>query len=332
MKFSKRMIVLFFTVMLLGTALLLPAYAAESDCIQGIAFVSTQALRLRGEASTSAKVLDTAAEDEVVVVLEQVGQWYRVNYNLKEGYMHSSYLTVATKENAELGYGRVTAAAVNLRHKPTTASASLETLPKGTKCYILGVNEGWYKVIAQEKIGYVRSDYLLLTEVPYENKASEQSPKFFRLGKSTGLTPSAAAISGKASNPSAAGTVAVSGSAIVAEAQKYIGAPYVAGGASPSGFDCSGYVYYVLQNLGLNPARTPSSQWTSLGTAVSKEDLQPGDLVFFITASSGAVSHVGIYTGSGQFLHAPNSRSTVSYSSLTTGYWATHYCGARRLS
>ena len=332
MKFSKRMIVLFFTVMLLGTALLLPAYAAESDCIQGIAFVSTQALRLRGEASTSAKVLDTAAEDEVVVVLEQVGQWYRVNYNLKEGYMHSSYLTVATKENAELGYGRVTAAAVNLRHKPTTASASLETLPKGTKCYILGVNEGWYKVIAQEKIGYVRSDYLLLTEVPYENKASEQSPKFFRLGKSTGLTPSAAAISGKASTPSAAGTVAVSGSAIVAEAQKYIGAPYVAGGASPSGFDCSGYVYYVLKNLGLNPARTPSSQWTSLGTAVSKEDLQPGDLVFFITASSGAVSHVGIYTGSGQFLHAPNSRSTVSYSSLTTGYWATHYCGARRLS
>ena len=136
MKFSKRMIVLFFTVMLLGTALLLPAYAAESDCIQGIAFVNTQALRLRGEASISAKVLDTAAKDEVVVVLEQVGQWYRVNYNLKEGYMHSSYLTVSAKENAELGYGRVTAAAVNLRQKPTTASTSLETLPKGTKCYI----------------------------------------------------------------------------------------------------------------------------------------------------------------------------------------------------
>ena len=332
MKFSKRMIVLFFTVMLLGTALLLPAYAAESDCIQGIAFVNTQALRLRDEAATRGKVLDTAAKDEVVVVLEQVGQWYRVNYNLKEGYMHSSYLTVSAKENAELGYGRVTAAAVNLRQKPTTASTSLETLPKGTKCYILGVNEGWYKVIAQEKIGYVRSDYLLLTEAPYENKASSQSPKFFRLGKSTGLPPSAAALSGKASNPSAAGTVTVSGSAIVAEAQKYIGAPYVAGGASPSGFDCSGYVYYVLKNLGLNPARTPSSQWTSLGTAVSKEDLQPGDLVFFITASSGAVSHVGIYTGAGQFLHAPNSRSTVSYSDLTTGYWATHYCGARRLS
>ena len=332
MKFSKRMIVLFFTVMLLGTALLLPAYAAESDCIQGIAFVNTQALRLRDEAATRGKVLDTAAKDEVVVVLEQVGQWYRVNYDLKEGYMHSSYLTVSAKENAELGYGRVTAAAVNLRQKPTTASTSLETLPKGTKCYILGVNEGWYKVIAQEKIGYVRSDYLLLTEAPYENKASSQSPKFFRLGKSTGLPPSAAALSGKASNPSAAGTVTVSGSAIVAEAQKYIGAPYVAGGASPSGFDCSGYVYYVLKNLGLNPARTPSSQWTSLGTAVSKEDLQPGDLVFFITASSGAVSHVGIYTGAGQFLHAPNSRSTVSYSDLTTGYWATHYCGARRLS
>ena len=328
MKFSKRMFSLFLTVMLLGTALLLPAYAAESDCIQGIAFVNADSLRLRSEASTTSKVLGTAARNEVVVLLEKVGQWYRVSYNLTEGYMHSSYLNAASKENAELGYGRVTASGVNLRQKPATSGAALGSLAKDTKCYILGVNEGWYKVIAQGKIGYIRSDYLALTEVPYENQASKNTPKFFKLGKSTGVTPSAAALSGSSGSPASASSV--SGSAIVAEAQKYIGAPYVAGGASPSGFDCSGFVYYVLKNLGLSPARTPAAQW-NMGSSVSKADLQPGDIVFFVTASSGALSHVGIYTGSGQFLHAPNSRSTVSYSDLTTGYWSEHYYGARRV-
>ena len=328
MKFSKRMFSLFLTVMLLGTVLLLPVYAAESNCIQGIAFVNTDSLRLRAEANTTSKVLSSAAKNEVVVLLEKVGQWYRVSYNLTEGYMHSSYLTASSKENAELGYGRVTGSGVNLRQKPSTSGASLGSLPKDTKCYILGVNEGWYKVIAQGKIGYIRSDYLSLTEIPYENQASKNTPKFFRLGKSTGVTPSAAALSSSSGSPASA--AAVSGSAIVAEAQKYIGAPYVAGGASPSGFDCSGFVYYVLKNLGLSPARTPAAQW-NMGTSVSKADLQPGDIVFFVTASSGALSHVGIYTGSGQFLHAPNSRSTVSYSDLTTGYWSEHYYGARRL-
>ena len=245
--------------------------------------------------------------------------------------MHKDYLKTATKENAELGYGKVTASAVNLRQKPTTASASLGTVSGGSKCYIIGVNEGWYKVISGSKIGYIRSDYLELTEAPYENAASSNSPKFFRLGKSTGVTPSAAALKGTSSSASGASGANVSGAAIVAEAQKYLGAPYVAGGASPSGFDCSGFVYYVLKNLGMSVSRTPAAQFVNIGTSVSKDNLRPGDLVFFITSSSGNVSHVGIYVGSGQFIHAPNSRSTVSYSDLTTGYWSQHYYGAKRV-
>ena len=213
----------------------------------------------------------------------------------------------------------------------TTASASLGTVARDSKCYIIGVNDGWYKVISGSKIGYIRSDYLALTEAPYENAASTNSPKFFRLGKSTGVTPSAAALNGTSSNASGSAGVSVSGSAIVAEAKKYLGAPYVAGGASPSGFDCSGFVYYVLKNLGLSVSRTPAAQFVNIGTGVSKDNLQPGDLVFFITSSSGNVSHVGIYVGNGQFIHAPNSRSTVSYSDLTTGYWSQHYYGAKRV-
>ena len=331
MKFSKRMFLMLLTVMLLGSVLSVPAFAAESDCIQGIAFVNVSSLRLRGEASTNSKILGNAAKNEVVVLLGREGDWYKVNYNLTVGYMHKDYLKTATKENAELGYGKVTASAVNLRQKPTTASASLGTVSGGSKCYIIGVNEGWYKVISGSKIGYIRSDYLELTEAPYENAASSNSPKFFRLGKSTGVTPSAAALKGTSSSASGASGANISGAAIVAEAQKYLGAPYVAGGAGPSGFDCSGFVYYVLKELGYSPYRTPADQY-KMGSSVSRSDLQPGDIVFFANTYASGISHVGIYAGNGQFIHSPNSRSTVSYSSLESGYWAEHYYGARRMN
>ena len=129
MKFSKRMICLFLTVMLLGAVLALPAYAAESDCIQGIAFVNATSLRMRSAPSLSGKVLKSAAKNEVVVLLAKEGDWYKVNYNLTVGYMHSDYLKTAAKENAELGYGKVTASTVfPLSHKSSvTSPPSLNT-------------------------------------------------------------------------------------------------------------------------------------------------------------------------------------------------------------
>ena len=123
----------------------------------------------------------------------------------------------------------------------------------------------------------------------------------------------------------------VTGAAILKEAQKYLGAPYVWGGASPAGFDCSGFVYYVLKNLGFNPYRTPEDQFLQ-GRAVEKKDLKPGDIVFFFGTYSSKISHVGIYAGNGSFIHAPNSRSVVSYSDLTSGYWSDHYFGAKRMA
>ena len=90
-------------------------------------------------------------------------------------------------------------------------------------------------------------------------------------------------------------------------------------------------MYYVLNQLGLAPYRSPADQY-GMGTPVDKSSLVPGDLVFFRLTSGGSISHVGIYAGNGQFLHAPNSRSPVSYSSLTEGYWAEHYYGACRLA
>lgn len=332
MNHLKRHFCILLTIVLLCGSLCLNASAAGNQ-MYGIGFVNTASLRLRSEPSTTSSILAVASANECVVVIGKTGDWYHVNYNLKEGYMHKSFLDVLTRENAELGYGVVTGSAVNLRSGPSTAYRIVSTASNGAKCYIIGLNSGWYKVIYGSNICYIRSDYLKLTEIPYENQASSNSPKFYRRGKSTGIAPSASALNGTSTGTSssqASSAPSLTGQAIVAEAQKYLGAPYVYGGASPSGFDCSGLVYYVLKTLGYSPNRTPEAQY-SHGTYVSKANLQPGDLVFF-SGNGSTITHVGIYTGNGQFIHAPNSRSTVSYASLTSGYWSEHFFGARRVA
>ncbi len=113
-------------------------------------------------------------------------------------------------------------------------------------------------------------------------------------------------------------------------AQQFLGTPYAYGGSSPSGFDCSGFVQYVYQNsLGISLQRTAASQ-AGQGTEVSKSELMPGDIVYF--ASGGYVDHVGIYIGSGQFIHSSSpSSGGVIISSLSQSYYSSHYAGARRI-
>ncbi len=330
MNFPRRILSALLALMLCVGSLSLTVSAA-GDVMHGIGFVNTNSLRMRAGASTNAKVLDTAYQNDCVVVIAKEGNWYKVNYNLQEGYMHRDYLNVLTQENAELGYGKVNGSSVNVRSGAGTGYRSVAVAAKGSKCYILGLNNGWYKVIYNTSIGYIRSDFVDLTEIPYENKDSSNSPKFYRLGKSTGIAPSAAALSGNVSSSSSASAGTATGTQILAEAQKYLGTRYVMGGASPSGFDCSGFVYYVLKQFGYAPYRTPADQY-KMGTAVSKENLKVGDIVFFANTYASGISHVGIYAGNGQFIHSPNSRSTVSYSDLTSGYWANHYYGARRVA
>ena len=337
MKFYKRSLSLLLALALLAGPLTTTAHAA-GDIMYGIGFVTASALRLRSEPNTTSTTITTAPKNDCVVVISRSGEWYKVNYNLQVGYMHEDYVSVLTAENAELGYGKVTGDRVNMRSGPSTSHRIVDVAAKGDKAYIIGLNKGWYKVIYDGNICYIRSDYLELTEYPYENQKSPNSPKFFRLGKSTGVAPSASALNGSTSggmnsdnlgSSGSTGTTA-NGQAIVNKAKQYLGVPYVYGGASPSGFDCSGLVYYVLKSLGYSPYRTPADQYRQ-GTYVSKENLQPGDIVFFANTYASGISHVGIYAGNGQFIHAPNSRSVVSYADLTSGYWANHYYGARRM-
>lgn len=115
---------------------------------------------------------------------------------------------------------------------------------------------------------------------------------------------------------------------VLKTAKNNLGAPYVWGGASPAGFDCSGFTSYVLLKNGVNVPRTAALQYNS-GIAVSKNNLKPGDLVFFTTYKSGP-SHVGIYVGNNQFIHASSGAGKITTSDLNNPYFAPRYIGARR--
>lgn len=110
---------------------------------------------------------------------------------------------------------------------------------------------------------------------------------------------------------------------IMDEAKKYIGTPYVYGGSTPTGFDCSGYVQYVYGKVGLTIPRTTATQWAGL-TSISTP--RPGDLVFFNTSGAG-VSHVGIYLGNNQFIHAGSTGVIIA--DMSNSYWKPKYLGAR---
>jgi len=116
--------------------------------------------------------------------------------------------------------------------------------------------------------------------------------------------------------------------ALVDNALSLTGVPYVFGGTSKNGFDCSGYTQYVFKGSGISLPRTSQSQF-NVGSSVKKEQLQTGDLVFFTTYTQGP-SHVGIYVGGGKFVHASNSG--VRTTSLNDSYYESRYLGARRVN
>ncbi|MGI8607396.1 MAG: NlpC/P60 family protein [Gaiellaceae bacterium] len=134
----------------------------------------------------------------------------------------------------------------------------------------------------------------------------------------SGSVPAADGASGSSPPPATYGGV-------VAIAMKYLGVPYVWGGASPSGFDCSGLIMYAYAQVGVSLPHNAAMQY-GYGSPVSKDQLQAGDLVFF-----NGLGHNGMYIGGGSFIHAPHSGDVVKISSLSDSWYAATYVGARRL-
>ncbi len=330
MNFTKRIVTMLLAIIMVSSILTISVFAADPGGKKtGVAFVDASSLRLREYPTTKSATLDLAYRNEVVVTLGKTGEWYHVLYNLQEGYMHEDYLDVVKVENVELGYGKVNGSYVNMRTGPSTSYKSVGKSMPGELAYIIGINRQWYKVIWKDTICYIRSDYLDLTEFPYENRESERAPIFFKGGRSLGLKvtvdnfkDSVNYIGNQESAPNA------TAAAIVATAKSCLGVPYKWGGESMSGFDCSGLIQYVYKKHGISLGRTCKKQYAA-GTPISKSSLQPGDLVFFQNTYTSGLSHAGIYIGDGQFIHA--SSDGVMVSSLSNSYWKSHYYGACRV-
>ena len=307
-RYLKDIFVLVFTLSLLFS---LATSAAATELKTGIGYVEALGgLRLRAKPSTSAEIITTANYGDCVVVIRKTDDWYLVNYNLHIGYMHADYLTVKERENVDLGAASVEPAVVNLRKSPSTGSSLLTQLKAGEQVEIFGFNCGWYKIRYEGQVGYIRSDLLTLLEKPEGNQGRAAS---------VDVSVPASGSSGSSSDL---------GQQIATYAQQYVGYPYVYGGKSPSGFDCSGFMQFVFAQFGYQINRTATAQLAN-GYYVEYDDLKPGDIIYFGFGSTA--SHVGMYIGNGQFVHAQNSSTGVVITSLSEPWYANRYLCAHRI-
>jgi cell wall-associated NlpC family hydrolase len=118
--------------------------------------------------------------------------------------------------------------------------------------------------------------------------------------------------------------------ALTNRATLLLGTPYRTGGADPRGFDCSGFIEWVFAAEGIAVPRTVAELY-SVGYPVPRQQIEPGDLVFFATTASGP-THVGLALDNGDFVHAPNARGRVRLDRLATPYWAARFLGGRRIT
>lgn len=276
----------------LAAVLMVSASAAS----MGGAQVKSDSLNLRTEPSTAASAITSVPYGSFVVVAERVSdEWYKVVYRGAIGYMPSESLNYSETLDGIFGFGVVRESDVCLREGPGYSTGVVGIVQQGTRMDILSVSGQWYKVSGGGAVGYIHSDYLALN-----GGVADRFP----------------------------GSVSA-GQVIVDTAMKYIGVPYVWGGTSTGGFDCSGLVHYVYKECGYTINRTAASIYTN-GEYVEKSALQPGDAVCF-SSYSNSIGHVGIYIGNGQFIHASSGSGRVIISDLSTNYYLTRYVGARRI-
>ena len=271
-------------------------------------------LNVRSGAGTSYSKLGKLEYKEKVTVLSTSNGWSKINYNGKTGYVDSSYLkstvpgsTNDNTNNETTGTTKYvnTTSGLNVRSGAGTSYSKLGKLEYKEKVTVLSTSHGWSKINYNGKTGYVDSSYLQST-VPGSNGNNANNNN---------------------------NTVSTKANEVIAYAKTLLGKPYVWGAQGPNSFDCSGFTYYVFKNkAGIVLPRTSSAQ-SKYGTYVSKSNLKAGDLVFFDTngANDGNVSHVGMYIGNGQMIHASYGQKKIVIANFNDSYYQKAYVNARRV-
>lgn len=255
------------------------------------------AVNLREGPTTQTSIVGKVVEGDNLVSYGKTndGLWYKVKFANTEGYIYSEY--VSTDINKILGDGTINDT-VNFRAEPSTDGEKIATLSPNSKIKIIGCEGEWYKIIANNQEGWVVARCVDRVTVTSRSGSNSTAQKVVELAK------------------------------------KQLGKRYVWGGNGPDSFDCSGLTCYIFGKVGVNLERISYNQ-ANQGIAVKKENLQPGDLVFFsginATSANARISHVGIYIGGGQFIHASNPTRGVVQDDINDSYYSKHYVKARRV-
>ena len=292
--------------------------------------------------SITANIIGYIEQSKTITVNYILNGWANITYENMNGWVRNYYIDNETavnnnennkpEENNEdtqennnnfeerKGYINVSSSA-NVRQEASTSSSVVTTLIRNTQVNVVGEDGDFYKIEYQNYSGYIAKSLIsdkALQEVTSRSSAERQDNTQVNNSENNNQNSTPVANSGAGEN-------------VVAFAKKYLGYNYVSGGTTPnSGFDCTGFTYYVYNACGYPLSRSCSVQAKS-GSAVSRSDLQAGDLLLFNNGGNGSIGHVGIYIGGGSFIHAANSRRGVVTDTINSGYYNTYYYQARRI-
>ena len=310
--------------------------------------------------SITSSNINTIEENSKITIKDIINKWSYVETDNKSGWVLTSKIKVTEQKNEEVKTEEnkeqtveetkkeentekttskeetkteekkktevtkyVSAETLNMRETANNNAKLINQLKVNTKVTVLETEGTWSKIKVNGKTGYVASKYLSDKKVDVTSRSEEISR-----GKQNTQTENT---SSKNESNTQGTSSSASGNNIVAYAKKYMGYKYVSGGSSPStGFDCSGFTSYVYKQCGISISRSSSAQ-ASNGTAVSKSNLQPGDLVIFNNRANTSIGHVGIYIGGNTFIHAGNSGTGVITTSLSDSYYSARYVTGRRI-
>ncbi|ACK59990.1 TPA: enterotoxin EntFM [Bacillus cereus] len=275
--------------------------------------VNVSSLNVRTGPSTSHTVLGSVNKGKTVQVVGEVQDWFKINFNGGTGYVSKDFVTKGgsavsnetqqptTNNNTTTvqtgGSYVVNTGALKVRTGPATYNAVIGGVTNGKVLNVTGAENGWYKINHNGRTGYVSADFV----------------KFVKGGVNN--------VTNNVQQPTTGGDT----SSIAGFARSLNGSPYSPSGTTPDGFDCSGFIHYVLNKTGHEGKRQTVAGYWSSKTKTSNP--QPGDLVYFQNTYKPGPSHMGVYLGNGQFISAETTKTGVRISSVSNSYWSKHLLG-----